>query len=295
MKDGREEWNARVAALAAETERARASGDRREFASALRRLADVERRPPWGRADAQAHYEEAIELLRGHDEPLELSHAIRHLGIVHEDEGRLEKAEAAYDEALAIYRTAAERGSELDHANALRYPAAIKWQLNKPEEAAPLWEEACERYERAGIAEGVVEAAGRLALMERRELLARLVALALLGRPRVLRCCVQRPARAALQELLGHAAYEALRTRSGGTAVPADVAAWAPLAWAWVGYRELLAAHAWPHRGVRRLARLGLPASRTDAPPASRVPRPTTPAVQRLAELDNLFPRDPAC
>ena len=141
----------------------------------------------------------------------------------------------------------------------------------------------------------LAEAAGRLALMERRELLARLVALALLGRPGVLRCCVQRPARAALQELLGHAAYEALRTRSGGTAVPADVAAWAPLAWAWVGYRELLAAHAWPHRGVRRLARLGLPASRTDAPPASRVPRPTTPAVQRLAELDNLFPRDPAC
>ena len=141
----------------------------------------------------------------------------------------------------------------------------------------------------------LAEAAGRLALMERRELLARLVALALLGRPGVLRCCVQRPARAALQELLGHAAYEALRTRSGGTAVPADVAAWAPLAWAWVGYRELLAAHAWPHRGVRRLARLGLPASRTDAPPASRVPRPTTPAVQRLAELDNLFPRDLAC
>lgn len=148
-----------------ETERARASGDRRELASALLRLANVERRRPWGRADALAYYEEAIELLRGLDEPLELSHAIRHLGIVHEDEGRLEKAEAAYDEALAIYRTAAERGSELDHANALRYPAAIKWQLNKPEEAAPLWEEACGRYERAGIAEGVVESAGRLALI----------------------------------------------------------------------------------------------------------------------------------
>jgi hypothetical protein len=130
--------------------------------------------------------------------------------------------------------------------------------------------------------------AGHLALMERRELLARLVALALLGRPGVLRCCVQRPARAALQELLGPV-YEALRERAGGTAVPADVAAWTPIAWAWVGYRELLAAHAWPHRGVRRLARLGLPATRSDAPPVSRVPRAISPAVQRLAELEPLF------
>jgi hypothetical protein len=140
-------------------------------------------------------------------------------------------------------------------------------------------------------------AAGHLALMPRHDLLARLVALALLGRPGVLRCCVQRPTRAALRELLGPA-YEALRARGGGTAVPADVAAWAPIAWAWVGYRELLAAHAWPHRGIRRLARLGLPASRSDAPPASRVPRAVAPAAQRLAELEPLFessPRRPPC
>jgi hypothetical protein len=141
----------------------------------------------------------------------------------------------------------------------------------------------------------LVDAAGRLALMERRQLLARLAALALLGRPGVLRCCVQRPARAALQELLGSAAFEALRARGGGMAVPADVAAWAPLAWAWVGYRELLAAHAWPHRGVRRLARLGLPATRDDAPPPSRIPQPSTPMARRLIELDTLFPREPAC
>ena len=166
MRDEKEEWEARVAALELETERARVSGDRRELADALRRLADAERRPPWGRAaDALAHYDEAIALLRDLDKPLDLSHAIRHLGIVHEAEGHLEKAEAAYDEALAIYRAAAERGSELDHANALRYPAAIKLRLGKRDEAAPLWTEACDRYERAGIAEGVVESAGRLALI----------------------------------------------------------------------------------------------------------------------------------
>jgi hypothetical protein len=136
------------------------------------------------------------------------------------------------------------------------------------------------------------DTAGQLALMDRQQLLARLVALALLGRPGVLRCCVQRPARAALQALLGPT-FDVLRTRRGGMAVPADVAAWPPVAWAWVGYRELLAAHAWPHRGVRRLARLGLPASRIDSPAASRVPRAVTPAAQRLAELDTLFQRSP--
>lgn len=165
MKNGKVEWQKKVDALASEVERARANGNPRDIAASLRKLADVERRPPWGRAAAVTHYEEAIALLRGLDEPLDLSHAIRHLGIVHEQEGDREKAEAAYDEALAIYRSAAEKGSELDHANALRYPAAVKWQLNKPDESFPLWAEACERYELAGIAEGVAESAGRLALI----------------------------------------------------------------------------------------------------------------------------------
>jgi len=138
----------------------------------------------------------------------------------------------------------------------------------------------------------LADPAGRLVLLERRHLLARLCALALLGRPGVLRSCVQRPARAALQQLLGPA-FAALRERPGGTAVPADVAAWPPLAWAWVGYRELLAAGAWRHHGLRRLARLSLPATRGEAPPPSRVPRADTPAAQRLAELDTLFDRSP--
>jgi hypothetical protein len=136
--------------------------------------------------------------------------------------------------------------------------------------------------------------AGRLALLDRNAQLARLCALALLGRPGVLRCCVQRPARDALQQLLGPV-FAHLRERTGGVAVPADVAAWPPLAWAWVGYRELLAAHAWPHPGLRRLARLALPATRNGAPPPSRVPRAATPAAQRLAQLDDLFDRRLAC
>jgi hypothetical protein len=138
----------------------------------------------------------------------------------------------------------------------------------------------------------LAESAGRLVLLERERLLAHLCALALLGRPGVLRCCVQRAPRAALQQLLGPA-FTTLRARPGGAPVPADVAAWPPLAWAWVGWRELAAAGAWPHRGLRRLARLSLPATRDQAPPPSRVPRAATPAALRLTQLDALFERSP--
>ncbi|AVS76238.1 type III secretion protein, partial [Paracidovorax cattleyae] len=53
--------------------------------------------------------------------------------------------------------------------------------------------------------ERLEDGGARLALMDRTSLLARLCALALLGRPGVLRCCVQRSARMALQEALGPA------------------------------------------------------------------------------------------
>src|SRR5688572_23800226 len=102
MNSRREEWEKRVGRLRAEVEAARGGGDARVLADALRRLAGAERRAARGREDARVHFEEAIGLLRGLDVPLELSHAVRHLGIVHEDEGRLNEAEAAYDEALAI-------------------------------------------------------------------------------------------------------------------------------------------------------------------------------------------------
>ena len=99
------------------------------------------------------------------DEPIALAHAIRHVGILLEADGRLAEAEPLCDESLAIHRPAAHRAAELDLANAIRYPAAIKWQLGRLEESAPLWEEAAGLYERAGIAEGVAEAAGRRTLI----------------------------------------------------------------------------------------------------------------------------------
>ena len=144
----------------------RAQGDdtaKTELANALRELGEMERRTPFTRAAALKHYEEAVELFRQVDDPLKLAHTIRHLGLVHEDAGRLEAAEKNYDEALAIYRVHATADT-LDYANAVRYPAAIKGRLGKNEDSASLWEEACRRYEGVGIFAGVAEASGRLTL-----------------------------------------------------------------------------------------------------------------------------------
>ncbi len=138
------------------------------------------------------------------------------------------------------------------------------------------------------------DSGARLALMDRASLLARLCALALMGRPGVLRCCVQRSARLALQQALGPA-FAALRARDGGPAVPPEVAGWPPIAWSWVGYRELVRAGTWPHRGLRRMVRLALPVSRADAPRPRLVPRASMTAGERLRALETLFSGDFPC
>lgn len=140
------------------------------------------------------------------------------------------------------------------------------------------------------------DSGARLALMDRPSLLARLCALALMGRPGVLRCCVQRSARVALQQALGPA-FAALRACDGGSgpAVPPEVAGWPPIAWSWVGYRELVRAGTWPHRGLRRMVRLALPASRADAPRPRLVPRSSMAAGDRLRALETLFSGDFPC
>ena len=143
-------------------EQARQTAGKAEWAGALRTLGELERRTPLTRAAALKHYEESVALFREVDDPLTLAHTIRHLGLVHEDAGRLPEAEKYYDEALAIYRK--HDGDTLNYANAVRYPAAIKDRLGKRDESAVLWEEAYGRYEGVGVAAGSAEAAGRLTL-----------------------------------------------------------------------------------------------------------------------------------
>ena len=142
---------------------ARKLQDRTELASTLRTLGELERRTPFTQGAALKHYEEEVAIFRELNDPLKLAHTIRHLGLAHEDAGRLEEAEQYYDEALALYREH-ETADTLDYANAVRYPAVIKNRLGKAEESAKLWEEAHDRYAHVGIVDGVAESAGRLTL-----------------------------------------------------------------------------------------------------------------------------------
>jgi tetratricopeptide (TPR) repeat protein len=138
------------------------SGSKHSLADALKHLGSILRQPAFTRGAANEAYERAAALYAEVGLPLEEAWVKRHIGINHEYAGRLEDAEALYDEALALYREHATE-DDLDYANTVRYPAVIKARLGKRDEAAQLWEEACRRYEAVGIIEGVVEANARMA------------------------------------------------------------------------------------------------------------------------------------
>jgi tetratricopeptide (TPR) repeat protein len=105
---------------------------------------------------AQAHYEQAVVLLRSSDDRLKLAHTIRHLGDVHADRQHWPEAEECFAEALGIYRSHAAAGI-LDLANAIRSHAVLKTETGQREGARALWVEACELYESEGVAAGVEE------------------------------------------------------------------------------------------------------------------------------------------
>lgn len=132
--------------------------------------------------------------------------------------------------------------------------------------------------------------AGRLALLARSRLLPRLCGLALLCRPGVLRCCVERRARQSLARALGPAFIPLLDLSSSGAPVSAEAASWTPRRWAWVGYTDLARAGAWPSLSLRRLVRLSLPAAHSAPGHARLRAPPAVMSVQRgLAGLEALF------
>ncbi|MDR7149958.1 hypothetical protein J2W49_001913 [Hydrogenophaga palleronii] len=136
--------------------------------------------------------------------------------------------------------------------------------------------------------------AGRLALLDRLSLLSRLCALALLSRPGVMRCCVERRTRQSIEAALGPAMGALRASAHEGSVVPAHVAAWMPIQWACVGYADVCRAGAWPHLGLRRLVRLALPA-RWPVPLSGRdVPITHVPTHEALRQVHALFDGDDA-
>lgn len=136
--------------------------------------------------------------------------------------------------------------------------------------------------------------AGRLVLQDRLQLLSRLCALALLSRPGVLRCCVERHARQALEGALGPAIDSLRESSHDGPAVPGHVAAWVPIQWACVGYADLARIGAWSHRSLRRLARLALPMEWPVPTRSREMPPPHVPTQEALRRMETLFEREAA-
>jgi tetratricopeptide (TPR) repeat protein len=121
-----------------------------------------------GRVDAALPlYEEAVSICRKYCDDLMLAHTVRHLGDIHRALGDVELAESNYQEALVLYR-GNESTSPLDLANAIR-PLAILWHdAGEIEEATSLWTEAKDLYVKADVKAGVNECENRLAELGRR-------------------------------------------------------------------------------------------------------------------------------
>jgi tetratricopeptide (TPR) repeat protein len=109
-----------------------------------------------------AAYEEAVAILRTAGAPLKFAHTVRHLGDIYRHAGDPGRAERCYEESLDVYRSHPE-ARPLDFANALRGAALLQEQIGKPQQAAQLWTQAEALYRKANVVAGVEEAARRLA------------------------------------------------------------------------------------------------------------------------------------
>jgi tetratricopeptide (TPR) repeat protein len=112
-------------------------------------------------AAALKRYREAAEIARREGDLLALAHRLRHIGDIHQDEGRTELAAPFYAEALILYRSAPDV-PPLDLANLLRPLAMLKETIGEPEAAARAWAEAGALYAEAGVDAGVAECARRV-------------------------------------------------------------------------------------------------------------------------------------
>jgi tetratricopeptide (TPR) repeat protein len=145
---------------------ARHTNDRRELARTVTELGRIDRDMA-NRDAALGAYQEAAAIYRELGDELKLAHTVRHVGDIHWDAKRASAAEPCFHEALALYATHPET-PPLDLANAVRPLALLKDDAGESEEADRLWEKAKNLYKSVNVLPGVVECAGRLALIARR-------------------------------------------------------------------------------------------------------------------------------
>ncbi|WP_374568180.1 hypothetical protein [Ideonella sp.] len=141
--------------------------------------------------------------------------------------------------------------------------------------------------------ERLAEPLPRLCLLPRTEVLSRLCTLAIARRPGVLRCCIDRDARAHLRAALA-ASFEPLMVVSRlGKPVDSTVANWSPVVWACIGWADWCAALPPADGLARELVRLSLPRRMLDGlagsvgvPAERQVPQ----AIEMLAEAGVVWP-----
>lgn len=138
----------------------REQGSSVDYAQAVHLRANVEL--DLGNVDrAWSLWDEAVAVLRGTDDALQLAHKVRHLGDLHRHCGRLDDAESCYAEALSLHREHDSPGS-LDFANASSRMADLKEHRGERTEALGLWRETRDLYDAVGLARGVEDAEQRI-------------------------------------------------------------------------------------------------------------------------------------
>ena len=110
---------------------------------------------------ARRHYLQASEIYRSLDSHDETAHTMRHAADILREQGKRDRAEPLYVEALAIFHSQ-QQTWPLDLANAIRGYALLKTESGDRQQALALWHEARELYLETGIEAGVTECAARI-------------------------------------------------------------------------------------------------------------------------------------
>lgn len=114
-------------------------------------------------SDATALYEEAAESFQAEQQPARWAHALRHAAEFAVKAGNCATGLREARAVVEYYRSC--QPTTLEMANALRVLAMAEMASGEKDHAAAHWNEARDLYEDAGVADGVVEAERRVAML----------------------------------------------------------------------------------------------------------------------------------